>query len=109
MQQYTQISSKDIQLNIYKRKFWVSYILKIFIIIPSFCKICGNNTINITDHNTLANPLIGRCTRNSCRKIYYLREQTFLSFFPKTIASTIMYIIKLWILEKKIIMKFIIK
>ena len=100
MQKNTQLSSKEIQLNIYnqleyKRKFWVSYILKIFIIIPSFCKICRNNTINIIDHNTLASPLIGRCTRNSCRKIYYLREQTFLSFFPKTNALTTMYIIKL--------------
>ena len=68
-----------------------------------------NNSINITDNNTLPNSLIGRCIRNAFQKIYFLREQTFLSLFPKAKYSTILYIIKLWILEKKIVMKLIIK
>ena len=64
-------------------------------------QVCGKIGINVTDHNTLLNPYVGRCTYNRCRKIYYLRDKTFFSIFPKTNISTILYIIKLWISENK--------
>ena len=85
----------------YERKFWISHILYKIIIIPIVCKLCGNNNVCITEYNTLANPYVGRCSYNKCRKIHFLKAKTFLDLFPKQSASTIMYILKLWLIEKK--------
>ena len=99
-------ATNDIQLNsnnsiTTERKIWEIFMLKIFVILPTICQLCGNIGINVTDHNTSLNPYVGWCTYNRCRKIYYLRDKTFFSLFPKTNISTILYIIKLWISENK--------
>ena len=46
------------------------------------------------------NPVIGRCSWNHYRKFIYLREKTFLSYFPRTPASVIFNIIYLWLIDK---------
>ena len=102
--------TKDIKLNStnnieYERFIWQTFILNKLIIIPIMCTLCGYNGINLTNNDTLANPYIGRF--NKCRKVYYLRNKTFFALFPKTNISTIIFIIKLWIFEKKILMIFI--
>ena len=84
-----------------ERKFWTNYLLKTLFIIPIICINCGNNGINVYDNNTIINPIVARCRKSACRKIYYLRENTFLSNFPKTPASLVMLILREWILEEK--------
>ena len=91
----------------YEREFWLRFLFKQLIFLPVICINCGNNRINLTEYNTLANPFVGRCTYNKCSKLYYLREKTFFGLVPKTPASTVFYILKLWILEKKMLMKYL--
>ena len=51
-------------------------------------------------NESLNNPILARCTSNKCRKIIYLRNNTFLEHFPRTPASIIFKIIYIWINEK---------
>lgn len=62
----------------YEKEFWLRFLFKQLIFLPVIYINCGNNRINLTEYNTLANPFVGRCTYNKCRKIYYLRDKTFL-------------------------------
>lgn len=106
MQDNSNINLQNIRLNTnndiqFERNIWLEYFIKIFVMVPSICYLCGNTKITVYQNNSLANPFIGRCTNCHCRKYYYLRDKTFFSLFPKTIVSTILYIMKLWILEKK--------
>ena len=91
-------STNNIEYERYIRKTFILYNL---IIVPVMCTLCGYNGINLTNNDTLANPYIDRCNNNKCRKVYYLRNKTFFALFPKTNISTIIFIIKLWIFEKK--------
>ena len=59
----------------YERKFLIKFLINQIIFLPIICANCGNNRINLTEKNTIANPYIGRCTYNKCRKIYYLKEK----------------------------------
>ena len=85
----------------YERKFWVRFVINQLIVIPLICINCGKNNISLTENNTPTNPYIGRCSFNKCRKIYYLKDKTFLGLFQKRNFSTVLYILKLWNLEKK--------
>ena len=76
-------------------------IINKLIFLPIICSLYRYTHININNNNTLSNPYIGRCNNNKCRRIYYSREKTFFSLFPKTNISTILYIIKILLLEKK--------
>ena len=54
-------STNDIQLNsnnsiTTERKIWEIFMLKIFVILPTICQLCGNIGINVSVHNTLLNP-----------------------------------------------------
>ena len=71
--------------------------------VPVLCTLYGYNGINLTNNDTLAIAYIGRCNNNKCWKVYYLRNKTFFVLFPKTNINTIIFIIKLWIFEKKIL------
>ena len=85
----------------YERKYWLKFIIKQLIIIRVICTNCNNINISLTENNTLANPYIGRCSFYKCQKIYYLKNNSFLHLFPKTNVSTVLYILKLWLIEKK--------
>ena len=85
----------------YERKFWNQHLLQKIIFIPLICHLCGNYNVSLTEYKTLANPYIGRCTSNKCRKIFFLKTKTFLDFFPKQSDSIVLYVLKLSIIEKK--------
>ena len=86
----------------YERKFWSKYVIPKLIVIPHICQLCGNNNVTVNEYNSLANPYVERCTYNKCRKIYYRKKnKTFFNYFQKQTVSTILYIIKIWLLEKK--------
>ena len=106
MQQNWDFYTNDIQLNSnnnlqFEKKIWNKYVLNILVILPIICTLCGNNNINIYDYESICNPYGGRCTSAKCRAIYYLRAKTILDMLPLTKVSTILYIFKLSILEKK--------
>ena len=83
-----------------ERIFWYKFVLVAIITIPITCPLCHKGTINLQNNPTINNPIIGRCSWNHCRKIIYLREKTFLSYFPRTPASVIFKIINLWLVDK---------
>ena len=61
MEQNQPNAANDIQLNsnnsiTIERKIWEIFMLKIFVILPTICQVCGKIGINVTDHNTLLNP-----------------------------------------------------
>ena len=61
MEMNQQNSVNDIQLNsnnsiTTERKIWEIFMLKIFVILPTICQLCGNIGINVSVHNTLLNP-----------------------------------------------------
>jgi len=106
MQSNQDIFLNDIKLNPQnnieiEKYIWNKFVLKIIILLPSFCNLCNNKSINIYDNNSIYNPYIGKCTNAKCRKMFYLRQGTILGLYPKTPVSTILYIIKMFILEKK--------
>lgn len=92
----------------YERKFLGKYVIPKLIVIPLICELCGNLNVTLNEYNSLANPYVARCTYNKCRKIYFLKNKTFLNYFPKQKVSIILYILKLWLIEKIIQMKFLV-
>ena len=85
----------------YERELWRKYLLYKIFIIPILWTLYGKNNINIYDNNCLNNPIIARCINIECRKTFYLRDKTFFDKYPRIYVSTLLYIIKLWISEKK--------
>jgi hypothetical protein len=83
-----------------ERMFWYKFVLLAIITVPIICPLCHKGSVNLQNNPTINNPLIGRCSWNQCRKIKYLREKTFLSYFPRTPASIIFKIINLWLVDK---------
>ena len=57
--------------------------------------------MNLNEYNSVYYPFIVRCSNRNCRKIHFLKEYTIFGHFPKTMASTILFILKLWIFESK--------
>ena len=64
------------------KKLWLKYILDKLVEKPNKCKLCNYTSISIVLNNTINNPYIGECINSKCRKITYLRENTFLNKFP---------------------------
>ena len=91
-------TNKDIN---FERNIWNMFIINKLIFLPIIFSLCRYTRINIKNNNTLSNPCIARCNNNKCRRIYYLREKTFFLLFPKINITTILYIMKIWLLEKK--------
>ena len=83
-----------------ERQFWKLILLNNIIFSPKNCPKCYKLSVNINDNESLHNPIIARCSSSTCRKIIYLRENTFFNFFPRTPASLIILIIKIWFIEK---------
>ena len=75
-----------------ERLFCYKFVLLAIITVPITCPLCHKRSVNLQINYTINNPLIGRCSWKHCRKIIYLREKTFLSYFPRTIASIILKI-----------------
>lgn len=57
--------------------------------------------MHLNEYNSVYNTFIVRCSNHKCRKIHFLKEYTIFGRFPKAMASTILFIIKLWIFESK--------
>jgi len=57
--------------------------------------------MKLNDNDSMFNPIINRCSSKHCRKIFNLRDETFLAKFPKTPIRSILIILKNWILENK--------
>ena len=85
----------------YERKFWKVYLINKIFIIPILCSLCENKHVYLNDNESINNLYLARCSNPKCRKIYYLRGNSILGKFSRTKASTLLYIIKLWIIEKK--------
>lgn len=68
---------------------------------PVKCPLCNYTSLSIIENNTINNPFIARCNNYHCRKIIYMRQNTFLDEFPRTPASLILYILKLWLIDEK--------
>jgi hypothetical protein len=49
---------------------------------PIKCPNCENKIIHTNLNNSICNPYVGRYKRKTCRKIIYLRKNTFCNFFP---------------------------
>ena len=79
----------------------MEYIIGKLIDLPTKCETCGNQHMNLNEYNSLYKPFIVRCSNRNCRKIHFLKEYTIFGHFPKTIASTILFILKLWLFESK--------
>ena len=84
-----------------KKNFDLKYILDKLVEKPNKCKLCNYTSISIVVNNTLNNPYIRKYSNSQCRKIIYLRENTFLNEFPRTPASIILYVLKLWLIDDK--------
>ena len=69
--------------------------------IPTKYKLCCNTNVYLTEQDSLGNTFISRCSYFKCRKKHFLKEFTIFDAFPQTMASTILYILKLWIIESK--------
>lgn len=96
------VSNNNINLTVeMERIFWHKIVLNRYISPSNICPKCGVNSLKINDYNTIYNPLILICSSHKCRKIVFLRENTFYSLFPKTPISLIFYIHKLWFIEEK--------
>ena len=83
----------------FEREIWIQFILNKLIAMPSKCPLCSYPNTSLNQYNSLNNPYIGRCSFSKCRKIIFLREGTFFSYFPRTSVSDILYIIKLWLFQ----------
>ena len=65
------------------------------------CESCGNPNIHLNEYNSVYNPYIARYSNHNCRKIHFLKEYSIFGHFPKTMGSTILCILKLWVFESK--------
>ena len=68
---------------------------------PDRCLLCNYNSISIIKNNTINKPYAARYSNSHCKNIFYLRQNSFLDEFPRTAASIILYILKLWIRDDK--------
>ena len=84
-----------------ERTFWKNILLDIFIFPQKNCPNCGKCSLNLNDYESLNNPLITRCSSAKCRKIVFLRDNTFFGLFPRTPCSVITYILYIWFIENK--------
>ena len=62
---------------------------------PKFCK----KKCEQKENNSLNNPIVYKCSK--CGKIIYLRQNNFYSLFPRTPASVIHNILKIWLLGEQ--------
>ena len=85
------IISKILDDILYERSIWDKYLIGNLIELPEECPY---KKINLTEYNSLSNPYVCRCSKNSCHKIIYLKDYTLFNLFPRTNLSTFLYIIK---------------
>lgn len=57
--------------------------------------------MKLNEYNTIYNLYVNRYSSNKCRKIVFLKENTFFSLFTNTPVSIILNILKLCLLDKK--------
>ena len=94
---YTQIKEINIEN---ERLFWNKFLLLAIVTIPIACPLFNKSPVNLYNNESLNNPISKRCTNNKCRKIKYLRNNSFLEHFPRTPASIIFKVIYIWLNEK---------
>lgn len=85
----------------YEREFWKNYILNIYVNPKERCPNCGLISLKINEYNSIYNPYVTRCSSSKCRKIVFLKENTFFALFPNTPVSLIINILRIWLLDDK--------
>ena len=88
-----------------EQQYWKTYFIPNYVYMPNKCPMCKHNNITIGNGNTLLNPKILICNNYKCRYRCNLKNYSFLKIFPKIQSSTIMKILKYFILEKKMALK----
>ena len=63
--------------------------------------LCKYKTVNFQLHESMNNPYIYWCSNEKCRKLIYLRNNSVFWYFQCTLASSIFFIFKYWLLEEK--------
>ena len=66
---------------------------------PKACPLCASNNIHEIENSSLNNPLLYKCTK--CGKLLYLIKNNIFELFPRTPASLIHNVIKLWLIGEK--------
>lgn len=95
-------TSDEIKWNIdifTERNYWKANLIKKFIIIPKACPLCASNNIHEIENSSLNNPILYKCTKYG--KLLYLRKNNIFELFPRTPASLIHNVIKLWLIGEK--------
>lgn len=78
----------------------MKYLIGVLLIIPLKCNLCGNNHI-ILKETKLYLSVMQLDASKKCSKAFYLRENSFLALFLNTNSTSIICIIKIWLIEKK--------
>ena len=81
-----------------EREYWYNHLLKTFIKVPFECPNCKKN-VKEKENNSFNNPIVYKCSK--CGKIIYLRQYNFYSLFPRTTASAIHNIVKMWLIGEQ--------
>ncbi len=82
-----------------ERAYWANELLGRYIQLPESCRLCNSTNIALSKNHSLCSPYLARCRH--CNIKMYLRDNTFFSLFPRTPASLINGILKMWLIEKK--------
>ena len=79
----------------YERNIWDRYIINYLITLPKECPLCKYNIVNLQAYESINNPYICRCCNGKCRKLIYLKDNSIFGYFPRTLASSLLFILKL--------------
>ena len=64
-----------------------------WIFLPKKSPNCNNTRINLNNHDSILNPIVGRCNKKNCRKIIYIRRNSFFQIFSHLPITIILDII----------------
>lgn len=78
---------------------WDKFTIDKLIAKPTKSPIRDYPNANLIENNTLNNSYLSWCFNSKCHKTIYLRESDIFNYFPRTAASNILYIIKLWLID----------
>jgi hypothetical protein len=80
-----------------ERKFWLSKIINVFIIIPKKCEKCKRGNTCLRKNNSIINPFFGKCNFYKYNNETYLGKNTIFHSYNKTPVSIIYNILDLWL------------
>ena len=71
-------------------KFFLNYIIGVFIINPKKCNLCYKGAIYTNDNNSAINPILSKCNNYKYKYELYLSKGTIFEFYNK-IPESILY------------------